>query len=217
VPQRHAGPWAWRLGGALDAKLPVNCAEAYLDLHGERELPPLNGISPAPLLRAYGTIHARPGYDEATGLWLETVPDIAASVPRRPTESDAERALRLLRNTFSTFCFADASMTQVPDISVPLVDLEQPPGLDESTLLAALLTAVCRPSLDFAPGVLIRAAAMSGSGSGKGLLARCMCLIAYGREPHAVTGGGTAQELEKRLAAELMGGARSSSSTTSTA
>ena len=70
----------------------------------------------------------------------------------------------------------------------------------------ALLTAVCRPSLHLAPGVLLRAAPMSGAGAGKGLLARCMCNIAFGRDPHAVTAGATAEELEKRVAAELMGG-----------
>ena len=47
---------------------------------------------------------------------------------------------------------------------------------------------------------------MSGAGAGKGLLARCMCIIAFGRDPHAVTSGATAEELEKRIAAELMGG-----------
>jgi hypothetical protein len=47
---------------------------------------------------------------------------------------------------------------------------------------------------------------MSGAGAGKGLLARCMCIIAFGRDPHAVTAGATAEELEKRIAAELMGG-----------
>ena len=70
----------------------------------------------------------------------------------------------------------------------------------------ALLTAVCRPSLHLAPGVLLRAAPMSGAGAGKGLLARCMCIIAFGRDPHAVTSGATAEELEKRIAAELMEG-----------
>jgi hypothetical protein len=40
-----------------------------------------------------------------------------------------------------------------------------------------------------APGVLLRAAPMSGAGAGKGLLARCMCIIAFGRDPHAVTAG----------------------------
>src|SRR5918998_412376 len=39
-----------------------------------------------------------------------------------------------------------------------------------------------------------------------GLLARGICIVAFGREPHAVTGGRTAEELEKRIAAELMEG-----------
>jgi hypothetical protein len=33
-----------------------------------------------------------------------------------------------------------------------------------------------------------------------------MCIIAFGRDPHAVTAGATMEELEKRVAAELMGG-----------
>jgi hypothetical protein len=33
-----------------------------------------------------------------------------------------------------------------------------------------------------------------------------MCIIAFGREPHAVTAGVTAEELEKRIAAELIEG-----------
>ena len=41
---------------------------------------------------------------------------------------------------------------------------------------------------------------------GQGLLARCICLIAYGRQPHAVTLGEKAEEREKRLVAELIGG-----------
>jgi hypothetical protein len=54
--------------------------------------------------------------------------------------------------------------------------------------------------------VLLRAPLMSGAGAGKGLLARCMCFVAFGREPHAVTAAATAEELEKRIAAELMEG-----------
>jgi hypothetical protein len=81
-----------------------------------------------------------------------------------------------------------------------------PPGKDESAFLVALLTAVCRPSLHLAPGVLLRAAPMSGAGAGKGLLARCISIIAFGREPHAVTGGANVEELEKRIAAELIEG-----------
>jgi len=47
---------------------------------------------------------------------------------------------------------------------------------------------------------------MSGAGTGKGLLARCISIIAFGREPHAVTSGANAEELEKRIAAELIEG-----------
>jgi hypothetical protein len=94
----------------------------------------------------------------------------------------------------------------VEKADVATVDVSKPPGLDESSFLVALLTAVCRPSLHLAPGVLLRAPSMSGAGAGKGLLARCICITAFGREPHAVTAGATADELEKRIAAELMDG-----------
>jgi hypothetical protein len=47
---------------------------------------------------------------------------------------------------------------------------------------------------------------MSGAGAGKGLLARCISIVAFGSEPHAVTGGASSEELEKRIAAELMEG-----------
>ena len=190
----------------VDTRLPLDTAKAYCELHGERRLPTLNGIASTPLLRAGGAICSQAGFDKATGILLENVPDLRRNLPELPARRDAEHAFKLLRQTFATFCFADAAMSMGSDIDVPLVDTSLPPGQDESTLLTALLTAVCRPSLDFAPGILIRAAAMSGAGSGKGLLARCICLIAFGREPHAVTLGEKADEREKRLVAELIGG-----------
>ncbi len=126
----------------------------------------------------------------------------------RTADSRRKRAtlFKLIRRTFRTFCFADAETVFDPAEGVPVVDISQPPGRDESGFLAALLTAVCRPSLPLAPGVLFRAAPISGAGTGKGLLARCISLIAFGREPHAVTSGAKAEELEKRIAAELMQG-----------
>jgi hypothetical protein len=67
-----------------------------------------------------------------------------------------------------------------------------------------LLTAVCRPSLPLAPAALFTAAEISGAGTGKGKLARCVCAIAFGRQPSAVTAGSGVEELEKRLAAKLI-------------
>jgi hypothetical protein len=156
------------------------------------------------LLRDDGAINSAEGYDTFSGMWCENVPDFAGLVPDLPTKHQAAAALALIRQTFKTFCFADAEMIDAGGVAV--VDLSKPPSRDESAFLVALLTAVCRPSLHLAPGVLLRAAAMSGAGVGKGLLARCICLIAFGREPHAVTAGGSTEELEKRIAAELIEG-----------
>ncbi len=189
-----------------DARLPRLFAVMYLDWRGEWQLPPLNGIATAPLLHDDGAIKSTEGYDSVSGLWYEKVPDLSGLVPERPTNDQAATALALIRNTFKTFCFADAETIAGADGGVEVIDVGKPPGRDESAFLLALLTAMCRPSLHLAPGVLLRAAPMSGAGAGKGLLARCMCIVAFGREPHAVTAGGTAEELEKRIAAELIEG-----------
>jgi hypothetical protein len=189
-----------------DARLPRSLAGMYLEWHGEWKLRPLNGIATAPLLHSDGTIKGAEGYDLDSGMWCERVPNLTGLVPAQPTKMDAATALRSIRDTFKTFCFADAHMIDDVAAGVPVVDVSRPPGRDESSFLVALLTAVCRPSLYLAPGVLMRAASISGAGAGKGLLARCMCIIAFGREPHAVTAGVTAEELEKRIAAELIEG-----------
>ena len=179
-------------------------ARMYLEA-GDWGLPVLNGIASAPLLCDDGSFVITSGYDPGSGMWLEDTPDIASLVPERPTKAVATRALLLVRDTFRTFCFGGAA-TIDDSHGVEVVDTSQPPGPDESGFLMALLTAVCRPSLHLAPGLLLRAPPMSGAGAGKGLLARCICAIAFGREPHAVTGGGGGDELEKRIAAELIEG-----------
>jgi hypothetical protein len=55
-----------------------------------------------------------------------------------------------------------------------------------------------------APGLLVTAPEVSGAGSGKGLLVRAVCMIAFGIHPRAFTTGSERQELDKRLAAELI-------------
>jgi hypothetical protein len=164
----------------VDVRLPRCFGTMYLDWRGEWRLPPLNGIASAPLLREDGSIHCAEGYDPLSGMYLEKVPDLRGLIPERPSRSDADAALQLIRKTFRTFCFADAQTRSDEASEVPLVDVTKPPGRDESAFLAGLLTAVCRPSLHLAPGFLFRAAPLSGAGAGKGLLARCICLIAFG-------------------------------------
>jgi hypothetical protein len=188
----------------VDVRLPNYLAVMYLDWRGEWGLRPLDGIASVAVLREDGSIYSTAGYDPVSRLFLENVPDVDKLLPERPTRAQAEAALAKLREQFQTFCFADARTLN--DRGVAVVDTSLPPEKDESAFLVALLTAVCRPSLPLAPGVLVRAPETSGAGAGKGLLARCICIIAFGHEPHAVTGGATAEELEKRIAAELMQG-----------
>ena len=187
-------------------RLPLDVARMYLAWQGDWKLPFLHGISSTPMLTEEGSIHSSPGYDPLSGIWCENVPDLSGLVPNQPTQVDAEDALRKIRHTFKTFCFADAETLFDADTGVEIINLDHPPGVDESGFLAALLTAVCRPSLHLAPGVLIHAASLSGAGAGKGLLARCICKISFGKNPYAVTAGQSAEELEKRISAELIEG-----------
>jgi hypothetical protein len=85
-----------------------------------------------------------------------------------------------------------------------VVDLDLPPGRDESGFLAGVMTAICRPHLPLAPALLIRAPAKSGSGTGKGMLVRSICTIAFGISPRAFTKGGDSQELNKRLGSAMI-------------
>lgn len=188
----------------IDITLPDRVAGLYLDMAGNWHLEPLHGITSTPLLAADGSVRAAEGYDRITGHWCANVPDVAALLPAKPTKAQAAAALLVLRNTFATFPFQDADRVQPEGSPVPLADTSKPAKLDESTFLAGLVTAVCRPSLHLAPGLLLRGPAFSGAGAGKGLAARCICTIAYGRAPQAFTGGSTREELEKRIASELM-------------
>ena len=182
--------------------LPQRVATLYLDRRDRMGLRPLDGIASAPLLHDDGSIRTAEGYDDQTRLWCERVPTV--TVPDAPTKADAEAALMHLRTAFRTFCFADASRVTDPAYPVPVVDVSKPAGADESGFLVGLMTAVCRPSLPLAPGLAIRAANLSGSGAGKGMLVRAICAIAFGAHPRAMTAGHDPAELEKRITAGLI-------------
>ena len=204
---RIARPWCWAKNrdGAMerrDVTLPERVAKLYLDHRDGWGLRPLDGITSAPLLHADGTVRAVEGYDPETRLWCERVPAVLlADIPSR---ENAEAALLRLRHWFRTFAFADAERIGEDAAPVPVVDTAQAAGADESAFLCALLTAVCRPCLWLAPGLLVRAPEYSGAGTGKGLLVRAICAVAFGTRPVALTAGTTAEEFDKRISAALM-------------
>jgi hypothetical protein len=157
-------------------------------------------------LKSNGDIVVGNGYDFTSGMFRVNVPEIAELIPKAPTKDEALEALSKVRDAFKTFCFADAEHQSCWDEECDVVDQTRPPGLDESAFLHGLMTAVCRPSIDLAPGILITAPTLSGAGAGKGLLARCISIIAFGQQPFAVTGGANREEMEKRITAELIAG-----------
>jgi putative DNA primase/helicase len=135
--------------GSHGERVPVTLldriAQMYLDMSGEWDLPPLAGVSTAPLLSADGSVRAADGYDAVTTLWRCNIPTLR--LPLRVSRAEAEAALRLLRQAFHTFPFGDAPRRWDTSLAVEVVDITKPPGLDESAFLVAILTAVCRPSL----------------------------------------------------------------------
>lgn len=189
-------------GTRKEVTLQDRVARMLLDMRGEWHLPALAGISTAPLLAEDGSIRDALGYDPKTGLWCCKVPSL--TIPERPSREDASEALALLRQTFRTFPFANATRCRDRTLGVDVVDLQIPPGHDESAFLAGLITAICRPSLWLAPGLHVGAPAISGAGTGKGLLIRAICAIAFGVRPRAFTAGHDRQELDKRIGAELV-------------
>jgi hypothetical protein len=79
---------------------------------------------------ALPSIRTVQGYDAATGLWCHNIPTLA--VPKRPTKKQTETALKLIRQTFRTFPFADSRRKDDSSLGVSVVDLDAQIGLDES-------------------------------------------------------------------------------------
>ena len=182
----------------IGVTLPNRVAQLYLAL-GDWNLPPLKGITTTPLLADDGSAQVVEGYHAPSAMWCTNVPEL--SLPGAPTRTDALAAVASIREAFRTFPFADA-VTLRGD--VPLVDLSCAPGYDESGFLAGLLTAICRPSLELAPGLIVSAPTISGAGTGKGLLVRAISMIAFGAPPQAFNAGNSVEEMDKRIAAQLM-------------
>jgi putative DNA primase/helicase len=188
-------------GRIVPIALPSPVARMYLK-SGDWKLPLLAGICTSPLLTPDGSIRVASGYDQSTKLWCADIP--ALTVPEFPSRADAESALLRLRRAFRTFPFADAPRQADPAFHTDVVNVDVPPQMDESAFLAGLMTAISRASLPLAPGFLVRAPELSGSGTGKGLLTAAICTIAFGCRPFLFTRGEDRGELERRLASALM-------------
>jgi len=134
---------------------PPKVADFILERHGQRELPTLEAVVTAPILRPDGSVLDAPGYDEASHLLFYSPAIDTPRIPLAPTFEQAERALAKLWQPFAEFSFVD-------DVA-------------RGVMLAAILTAVLRPALSTAPAFAFDAPSI---GSGKTLLARTLAAFA---------------------------------------
>ena len=148
----------------------------------------LTAVITAPTLRPDGSVLSTTGYDEATGLLLLPADDdVVVPVPERPTREQAEQALATLWRPFKEFPFASP--------------------LDRAAHLAAVLTAIVRPTLPTVPATGYDA---PSPGSGKTLLAKCVSVIATGASPliDAAPAGRDDEEMRKNIMSQLLAGRR---------
>jgi hypothetical protein len=172
-----------RAKGWVDVDCPPKVAETYLQKQGEWSLPRLTGIITAPTLRPDGSILSTPGYDEGTGLLLETDGVQFAPIPVSPSRLEAASALAILKSLLATFPF------------VTPVDL--------SVALSAIFTALVRRSLPTAP---LHAFSAPVAGSGKSLLVDIIATLASGHPAPVMAQGKTNEEMEKRLGTAMLDG-----------
>jgi hypothetical protein len=155
---------------------------AYPDL----ELPGLEAVVAVPVFASSGALISRKGYDRNERLWYEPPRGFRiGTVPAQPTRSEADAARDLiLHELLADFPFAADS--------------------DQAHALAAILLPFVRRQIrGCSPIHLIEA---STPGSGKGLLADVISLIAEGHPCQATTITRDETETRKKLTALLLRG-----------
>jgi len=167
----------------VPADVPQALPRLMLARRGRWQYRYLRGVVSVPVIRPDGSIAAREGYDEPTGLLLANLPD-DLEVPGQPAPAAAVRALRVLSELLRGFPFESET--------------------DATAALSALLSAVLRPTLGPVPLHLFTAPV---AGSGKTYLFEIAGALATGMRPPVLAAAGlNGEELDKRLAAALLAG-----------
>jgi hypothetical protein len=146
------------------------------------------------------------GYDEASGLILDTCGVKYPAIPEAPTKDDAVAALAKIKNLLVGFPFVDDSKPDTESLDpADLFTQAAPsrPSASRSVALSAILTALVRRSLRTAP---LHGYTATAPGTGKTLLVNVPSLIVTGREAAAMSQGGDEVEDEKRLLGVLLQG-----------
>ena len=143
--------------------------------------PVLRGITATPTLRPNGSLLAKRGYDEETGLYLFEPPAMPP-IPADPSREDALAARDVLNGLLEEFCFADE-------------------GVSRSAALAMLMTPVLRGAMDVAPMFVVT---KPEAGTGGSYLQHLASMIATGERAPVISLTPNPEENEKRLAAAAL-------------
>lgn len=148
---------------------------------GRLPIPTVRGIAEVPLLHADGEMIFS-GYAARAGV-VVVAPGVWPAVSDVPTDADARAALAKI----------DAVLVGFPFVT----------DVDRAVTIAALLSAVLRPTLPACPAFAWSAPVR---GSGKSKLADVAAVLATGRTAPALTWPPQEDEAEKRLGASVMAG-----------
>jgi len=174
----RAAAWEKDTGKAIDC--PPKVAQIFLSRRGRWGLHELTGVIAAPLRRPDGSILTEQGYDERTGLLLQSAINWP-QIPRCPSQAEVQAAVRTLREPFEEFPFRSKA--------------------DLAVLMSAILTALQRRLLFSAPAHCFDA---TTQGSGKSLLADIVAIIATSFPATSISLNTDANEFEKKLVAILI-------------
>lgn len=169
---------------------PMALAIAVSNMGRWETVRPLSGVLTAPSIRPDGSIIQERGWDEVTRFLYEPARHYPP-IPEDPTQEDARAALSMLRDVFATpgdgfdgFPFATDAERDVP--------------------IANVLTLIARPAIDGCVPAFVYDA--STPGTGKGLIADTVCLIATGDDMPKGVFTDNQEELSKHLGSLILAG-----------
>lgn len=170
-----------RSRGLRDVEPPARIAETIIDAPDLGHWRKLRGVIRAPMVMPDGRVISAAGFDVETGILSDWEGEW--SIPAQPTRDDAADALNELQQLLRNFPFAT--------------------DIDRAVAIALQLTALERPALDAAPGVLVRS---PEPGTGKSLLVACSSIIATGTRAAVMDWGDDATESAKRIDGAMLAG-----------
>lgn len=171
--------------GALNDSPPPQEVVRDILAMGEWPFPPLEGVIEIPALRPDGSILTTPGYDSATGLIY--LPDSSLIVPTildYPAPGDIQQAVAVVEDILCDFPFVDQA--------------------SHANAWAVLLTTVIRHAIHGRVPLCLCDAPKAGTG--KGLLASIISIIATGRLAAMFSAPADDDEWRKQITSALLTG-----------